>query len=329
MNTPDLVDYSSLPTEAVAPVKQAMEMVKSICETHNAVLVAIEYSDGEIPTMGEIFGTVDVVLYAKDTKQLIVVDYKFGYNPVAVEMNTQLLIYAALALGVIRKGIVDTITLCVIQPRVNEDRPSLFTLAYIELIGWVKEKLIPIYNGILDHSLDTTFVPGEEQCKWCKAKATCPTIQQEVMDALNTTPNSRGADLNLGDLLAKIHMIRDWCKTIESAALAKMEEGIPVAGYKLVRKRSNRRWKDKNRVDKWLAARKIKADQRRNWTIIGIPAAEALIKNMDLSTKLKNAFARLIEKPEGGLTYAKEADPRPTAEIETTTTEALEDDFLS
>ena len=67
---------------------------------------------------------------------------------------------------------------------------------------------------------------------------------------------------------------------------------------------------------RWLAARGLKEKERYNWKIIGIPDAEALVEPLIAdSAKLQNAFARLIEKPEGKLTYAPESDKRSAVEV--------------
>lgn len=313
---PELIEYSGLMEPEIHQVKLAMDMVANIMATNEAVIVAIEYENGRILGMPELYGTVDLVLYSKVTKELFVIDYKFGYNEVKAEMNTQLLIYAALACGVMKDGLVENITIGIVQPKINEKKPDLYSLTKKELDNWVRNELSPKYDGISNGQLKNHFVPGEEQCRWCKAKAECPEIRKEISDALNTDISD---NTNIGYWLEKVKMIRDWCSDIESTAIAQMQEGKIVSGYKLVRGRSNRRWVDPEKADKWLAARRFKADERRDYKVIGIPKAEKLISGLELSTKLKNSFERLIEKPEGKITYAKEDDPRSPIIVENVT----------
>ncbi|MGD9156894.1 MAG: DUF2800 domain-containing protein [Desulfobacteraceae bacterium] len=307
----DLVDYSSLDKKFHGNVKSAMQMVKDLCDTNGAHVQALEYNN-HIDGMDDIFGTMDVVLWSKDNKHMLVVDYKFGYNPVAAEWNTQLLIYAIIARRIFNVK-PETVTLAIIQPKVHESKPDLFTLPFREIQDWSVNNLLPVYNGVNDGSLDNTFNPGEEQCRWCKAQATCPALKDEVMDALNYQPTED----KLGDLIGKVSMIREWCASIEARVLDALQQGKPVPGYKLVRGRANRRWKDPEAAEKWLRLRKFKEKDRFVKKVIGIPAAEALIKGMALSKKLQNSFSDLIEKPEGKLTYAKADDPRQEVIVET------------
>jgi hypothetical protein len=109
--------------------------------------------------------------------------------------------------------------------------------------------------------------------------------------------------------------MRDWCNAVEAEAEDKLKAGETDPRWKLVRGKANRRWKNEEEAERWLAARGLKEKERYKWTVIGIPAAEELLDGKLTSTKLQNAFARLIEKPEGKLTYAKAGDKREAVVI--------------
>jgi hypothetical protein len=90
--------------------------------------------------------------------------------------------------------------------------------------------------------------------------------------------------------------------------------GEQVPGFKLVRGRSNRRWKDESAADRWLTSQGLKEKERYDFKLKGPAKIEKIV---DLTPiKLKN-FQGLIEKPEGALTFAREEDKRPAVVINT------------
>jgi len=219
--------------------KEALEMAHDLKAFVGAGHVHLE-AKVSLLNAEDCFGTVDLVFYNPKTKHLCIADYKFGYNPVDAEMNPQLLIYALGARRLFAKEGVDNITLAVIQPKIDSKKCDIFTLSQEDLNDWNNNVFLPAHTAILDGS--NTLTPGESQCRWCKAKATCPALQSEVTDALNAEgPHST---IEISEWLGKLKMIRSFCDAIEAEAMGHMEEGEDVPGFKLVRKRTRRRWTD-------------------------------------------------------------------------------------
>lgn len=307
----DIIDYTVLPKGDQVDAENAIKMARDLqayCGTACSFKLEAKVV---VPGAEECFGTADLVFYNKDTKHLVVGDYKFGYGHVEAEMNPQLLIYAMGATKLFPDQLFETISLAVIQPKSDGQKADIFTLKMTELGAWYKDVLCKAYEAIKGGTTDCT--PGEKQCLWCKVKASCPAVQNEVMDALNNeAPHD---ELTIAELLPKLKMIRSWCDAVEAEAMGRMEEGEKIPGYKLVRKRGRRRWIDVEKAEHFLALRKIPVDQRRVYKVIGIPEAERLMKSLQITTKVSNSFKKLIEKPEAGLTYATLGDKRPEVDL--------------
>jgi hypothetical protein len=295
-------DYSSLPAADHADAKVALEAAKTALEDFNDAL----WLEKEVKVVGlpEVFGTVDLIAYDELEEQLLILDYKFGYGEVDVDMNPQLLIYARGAITTLSLK-VKTITLCVIQPQ-RSKRPDFFTLSFSELEAWATQELEPAYRAIKDGAM--SFHVDDTACKWCPSKLECPARNNEVKALFEEIPER--AEESIFDKLEMVARLRDWCNAVEAEAEDRLKAGETDSRWKLVRGKSNRRWRDEEAAERWLAARGLKEKERYKWTVIGIPAAEELLAGKLTSTKLKNAFANLIEKPEGKLTYAKAGDKR-------------------
>lgn len=115
-------------------------------------------------------GTADMVVVRGKT--IWVRDLKFGRGvQVFAEGAEQLLLYGGAALDEFDvTGECDTLVLCIDQPRLNHfDKWTLPVSEARELLE--KIKLTAVY--ILEAPEELTAVPGDKQCKFCKASATC------------------------------------------------------------------------------------------------------------------------------------------------------------
>ena len=295
-------NYGTLPVADRDDAKIAFEAAKIALEDFNDGLWLEQ--EVKVSHLPEIFGTVDVIAYDELEEHLLILDYKFGYGEVDVDMNPQLLIYASAAETTLNLK-VKTITLCVIQPQ-RSKRPEFFTLSYAELNAWAVQELEPAYRAIKDGAM--TFCVDDTACKWCPSKLECPARNNEVQALFETIPER--AEESIFDKLEMVARLRDWCNAVEAEAEDRLKAGETDPRWKLVRGRANRRWQDEGAAERFLAARGLKEKERYMWTVIGIPAAEERLEGKLTSTKLQNAFNRLIEKPEGKLTYAKAGDKR-------------------
>lgn len=300
-------DYSTLPVGDRDDAKTALEGALSVLEDFPDALCLEQ--EVKIPDMPEIFGTVDLIAYNELDDHLLILDYKFGYGEVEVEMNPQLMIYALGAYGTFPKT--QMVTLCIVQPQ-RSKRPQLFTMKMAEVEYWRETDLEPAYTSIKDGAM--TFAISDTACKFCPSKLTCPARNNEVQALFESVPETK-AEESIFDKLEMVSRLRDWCNAVEAEAEDRLKAGETDPRWKLVRGKSNRRWINEEDAERWLAARGLKEKERYDWKVIGIPKAEALLDGKLTSTKLQNAFSRLIEKPEGKLTYAKASDKRTAVEV--------------
>jgi hypothetical protein len=307
------VDTSALNDEQREAIGSAVNMATGI---RDDILGADAVVHTELPVKlaadPRIFGTVDIVMYAGGT--LVIDDHKFGrgVNVSPVE-NKQLMVYAQSAIDTL--GIGDFITdvvLAISQPRTN-DKIKTWGLTAQELNDWVNLKLVPQIE--LCYSGSAPFAPGEDQCRFCNADGSCEAQNDAVLgilnqaDALGDPPGELPAS-SLSMWLGQLKFLRNFCSTIEAKALAVMESGVQIPGFKLVRGRSSRKWVDESKAENFLKNRGLKEKERYKFTLLSAPQAEKALKGKLKTPRLEKDFQKLIHKPEGKVTYAPDSDPR-------------------
>lgn len=144
---------------------------------------------GEIPDQ---FGTSDLVVLNPAAKELIICDLKYGRGvQVFAEQNEQLMLYALGALdefGLLHDF--DTVLLVIHQPRLNhvdEWRVSVAELREFEqrALEAARTALEIASNGeLLPTERDVFLTPGDDQCRFCKAKGTCPALRDKVLSTV-------------------------------------------------------------------------------------------------------------------------------------------------
>lgn len=170
------------------------------CEAEGATI----YPEQQLPIdqfTGEAgaTGTADMVIVRGKT--IWVRDLKYGRGvQVFAEGNEQLLIYGGAALDEFDvAGECDTLVLCIDQPRLNHfDTWTLSVAEARELLE--KIKLTAIY--ILEAPEELEAVPGEKQCRFCKASATCPERTAFTVEAIV------GEFVDLGKGFVQVSMIQ-------------------------------------------------------------------------------------------------------------------------
>jgi hypothetical protein len=114
-------------------------------------------------------------------------------------------------------------------------------------------------------------------------------------------------------VLEASEIIKHWCDEVKAFAQAELERGAKVPGWKLVAKRSNRKWADEDVAATALS--EVLGNDAFETSVISITKAEKLLK------KLGHVLSEdLIVKPETGVVMAPESDPRkevsPTASLD-------------
>lgn len=253
------------------------------------------------------FGTSDAIVIKGST--LYVVDLKYGKGVlVEAEENTQGLLYALGALeeyGYLYD--IEKVVIVIVQPR--RDHISEWNLSKSDLLKrgeWISQR------AELANEPDAERVPGESQCQWCKAKATCPALMalthQTIaadFDNLDCMVNpDRLGDEDLRRALDNKALIVSWFDAVEKHVFSRIEAGEEFKGYKLVEGRSLRQWRDEDEAAAVLETM-LENDAYERKLLSPSKAEKAVGK-----TKA-GELESLIVKPKGKPTLVPESDKRP------------------
>jgi len=262
----------------------------------------------------DAFGTNDCLLEVP-FKKLYVYDYKHGAGvPVNVLGNKQLLFYA---LGAAMTSDFSEVELVIVQPRANhEDGCVRRWVITAEMLEEFKQELI---KRIAETKKPKAIVKAGKWCKFCDAGAICPALKKNAEEVL--VSDFAGVPVAIDQVpmvqilkaYEKKSMVLDWFSKIDAYLLDQLEHGQKVDGYKLVKKRSNRKWINEDDVVR----------------VFGKPLQDELyvkpkIKSPAQLEKLvgKKDVAPFIFKPEAGVTVAHVSDKRPEV-----ITGNIQDDF--
>ena len=254
-------------------------------------------------------GTSDAVIVHADEKRLTIIDLKYGMGVrVMAESNEQAMMYA---LGALERyeQLADFTEVCMVihQPRLNSVSEH-----------WIEVADLYQFADRVGDSADATrrtdapLTPGEKQCKFCKAKSSCPALQAIVDE---TADEEATADdfADLGDnaltvAMGRVELIEQWCKSVRAEVERRLTKGVAVPGYKLVEgRKGNRAWSDAKDAQERLSA-VLKRDEMYEEKFISPATAEKLLKKDPEGLAL---LEELTHRPEGKLSVAPATDKRP------------------
>lgn len=294
----------------------------------------------------EQFGTSDAVVLTSDGLEIQVHDLKYGRGvKVDAQDNQQAMLYALGALA--EFGMVGDflrVRVVIHQPRLNHVSEADYTIQ--ELMEFAKkakqgvercEDAIHYLEGNGNLRADY-FNPGEDQCRFCPAKATCPALRKEVLAAVSddfideTQPLApqlepaleRTMDNRLlGNLLGAVDLIEGFCKAIRAAAEVELLAGREVPGWKLVEgRRGSRRWGSEQEAEDMLKSMRLKVEDMYDLKLISPTTAEKLHKAGAIGPRQWPRLQELITQAEGKPSVAPADDKRPALVMT-----AVEDDF--
>lgn len=201
----------------------------------------------------KLFGTGDILIYKRRTKQLIVLDYKYGSGHVVeVADNPQVLTYAVGAAKMFEEQGVDEIISVIIQPRAYH-RDGVVRESVIDSID------LTVFEGTLtEHARATddenaALVAGEH-CKFCPAAHGCPALRDHNFGLIGLKPKGKELterDLprledmtpaHLGRIVREVQIIEGWVRRVMQFAHSEALEGRVPEGTKLVDKRAYRKF---------------------------------------------------------------------------------------
>jgi hypothetical protein len=167
----------------------------------------------------------------------------------------------------------------------------------------------------LRHAVETAMEPDAPlkmgpYCKFCSAKSGCPLFQNIVRDS-RLLDRDKMKD-HLEEWLPQADDLIALGNFIKTLAHDQMEKGMSIKGYKLVKKRATRQWKDEDKTLKYLAKIGLPAADRHVKKIVSPAQAEAALKAAKLPAELP---AHLVESVSSGTTLAPESDKRPAVPV--------------
>ena len=253
------------------------------------------------------FGTSDAIIL-NDTKMSIV-DLKYGKgHRVDAQDNPQAILYALGAYSEYKHLYeIETIEIIIVQPRL--DHISTWELSIDDLLKkgeWISTR------AEMTEDPQAQRVPGEAQCQWCKAKATCGALQKYTHDLIATdfdnldrlsNPDTLTDDELRAAMDAK-KLIVSWLDAVETAVTQRLAAGEQFGGYKMVAGRSSRNWNDELQAATVLES------------VLGVRAWERKLQSPAKAEKLLGKskhvlIESLISNKDGRPTLARESDPRP------------------
>lgn len=328
-------------------------------------------------------GTGDAIIITDDGEEIQAHDLKFGRGvEVRAENNRQLKIYGLGALEKFRDtfeaaGAKPKRFRAVIhQPRVNE-APDEWDCLVSDLEAWGKDEVqrqaktamgvyrdfiasieLELKHGGIDGLAKaglaksgmappedwTVLIPGEKQCRFCLAKATCPALARFVQESLESDFETLEAvadpartdlvpekivenmiatldDDALGRKVRAYDVIEMWGKAVRARVEHRLLEArndsdvARTLGFKLVQgKRGNRKWRDETVVEEMLKKQmRLKNEVIYDMSLKSPPALEKIIAKEN--PKRWNKLLKEVEQRDGQPHVAPLNDRRPSLVI--------------
>ena len=181
----------------------------------------------------DLGGTSDAVVEMGDT--LIVIDLKTGRVPVSAKNNMQLKTYA---LGSLIKHGADrfkNVEMLIYQPEIGVSH-EILSVEELKVFG---NELLLI--AIEANDPFAKAIAGNKQCRYCKAKQSCPALKDKANEAAKDDfalpkSNTLAQNLELAELVGL------WAETIKDHAKQTLIEGGNIEGWELKPGRKSIKW---------------------------------------------------------------------------------------
>jgi hypothetical protein len=269
-------------------------------------------------------GTLDAMLLAGE--DLYFVDFKFGWQVVSAQQNIQLGFYALCAYNhpneraqsMLKRA--KRLHFAIIQPEHNLEHADVWSVPE----GWLsdlRDALEAGYRGNLRPDAPPT--PGR-WCQFCKARAACPAIHEELQAAVDLDVNAISS-VELAALQKKWEMYKAGYDRVYAEIKQRLEGGHEVPGFKLVEKKAPRRWKDVKAATRAVVA--VLGDQAWKRELLTPPQVEKKLgkRVFEASPEIQEH----ITKESTGYTIADASDRRPAVNVGAEAVRAAAEDMPS
>lgn len=336
-------------TEMATNVQVYLDLVRSYVAQGYALLVeqtvSFRKALGSIDAAdaADAFGTADAILISPDGTHLVVIDLKYGMGvKVYAENNHQMLTYGLATTETHDLlGSYENVTLIVCQPRLDHIDVWDTTLERLkehgrELFDASMKVLVACERNSAGLDLDDFLVPGEKQCFFCKAQATCPALQKQIAQTvfddfaaldepqktLLAPPPKLPANETMGAKLALLDMVENWVSAVRAEGERLVFAGVEIIGpdnlpMKVVEgKKGNRTWLDEKVAEGMLIGALPPEKAYKPREIITPSAADKLL-NKKRTKETWAAFVPLYSQAPGKPKIALGSDPRPSYDGDT------------
>lgn len=193
----------------------------------------------------DAYGTGDVLIHIINDR-LIIGDFKYGKGVSVEPTSTQNAYYGYLGIENyvdVEKPYFFPVESWIFQPRIPHPDGTIrkHDTNAGELTDWWMGTVVPGIEATRDPA--APLVVGEH-CKWCPNKGNCPALKGEAFEFPTGIEATHLNDEELGAVLAKIETILMLQPVMEAEAFRRARTGDKIPGRKLVRKKSNRAFKE-------------------------------------------------------------------------------------
>ena len=321
--------------ERAQRVKVATDYVKQRrAEQLSAVIAEHRVNPQRLIARDDMSGTVDIQIYGTDV--LEIVDYKDGMGAVQAEGNAQLELYAVGALADVGEPYPwKRVRMTIIQPKMALRGLPAITSHEVDIseILAIVDRLV--IEGAAVDAPDAPLVPGESQCKFCKAKGSCAALASNVMketgimfqpvmslDVAQQSADKDPSTMDDGQILSIMEaapLMRQLLEGVEKEALRRLQSGQAIIGLKLVNGRGSRAWAlQDDEIAEKLVKMGIPKGSVYETKLVSPAKAEKLTWEKRDGTKvqlterqLKRMEQEYVVKMAGKLAVATESDSRP------------------
>lgn len=268
----------------------------------------------------EASGVADCILIGGGT--LHVIDFKYGKGvAVSAEGNPQLSLYALGAYETYKILYpVEQVQLHIVQPRLGNFSSWGCTLTELLTFGgWVKERAALAIKGEGD------FIPKEETCRFCRAKARCRARSEENVKLAFSPHLGKLPPLitneEMGQYLKQGTDVAKWLSDLQGCALNECLAGNEVPGWKAVEGRGSRDWTDMDMAFDTLKSNGI--DETILWE--RKPLTLAQVEKTVGKKEFDTLVGDLVVKKPGKPALVQESDKRPAITNKVTAAEAFKE----
>jgi hypothetical protein len=327
--------------DRAARVKTAIEYIRERSMNGMFKVISEQKVDPEF-LLGrkDLSGTVDCQIIGPDWIELI--DYKDGMGVVSAEGNMQLEQYAYGVLAGYKLPVngaypFNTHRMTIIQPKLALKGMKPITSHEVSVRSLLDNMGTIITQAAATDKPDAPLVPGESQCKFCRAKGSCAALAGNVMkevgimfqpvvtETLDVAQQSADKDpaqmddAQIRQIMEAAFLMRQLLEAVEKEAMRRMESGISIPGLKLVNGRGSRAWAlpEAEMADK-LVKMGIPKGAIYETKLVTPAKAEKLTWEKKDGTKvtlterqLKRMEQEYVSKLAGKLTVVPESDGRP------------------